>query len=154
MGAAGFSACSKKEDLAGRPGRPQAVVVKTAPIQRITMQRQVDVSGTLISPDQARVSSEVAGVVREVLVELGHEVQPGEVLVRLEPRELEIALRRAESQLKQTEAQLGIDGVRTQGTAAGRADCRGPDSDRQSGRRPGPACAHPDADEPEAHRAG
>ncbi len=107
-----FQACGRKEDPAGRAVRPQAVVVKTAPLQRITVQRQVDVSGTLISPDQAKVSSEVAGAVREVRVELGHEVQPGEVLVRLEPRELEIALRRAESQLKQTEAQLSIDGVR------------------------------------------
>jgi len=113
MGAVGFQACGRKEDPAGRPGAPQAVAVKTATLQRISVQRQVDVSGTLISPDQAKVSSEVAGVVREVLVELGHEVRPGDVLVRLEPRELEIALRRAESQLKQTEAQLGIDGVKT-----------------------------------------
>ncbi len=113
MGVLSFLACGKKkEDPAGPAGRPQAVVIRTAPLQRITMQRQVDVSGTLISPDQAKVSSEVAGVVREVRVELGHEVQPGEVLVQLEPRELEIALRRATSQLKQTEAQLGIDGVR------------------------------------------
>jgi RND family efflux transporter MFP subunit len=112
VGAVSFHACGRKEDPAGRGGGPQAVVVKTAPLQRIAMQRQVDVSGTLISPDQAKVSSEVAGVVREVRVELGHEVQPGEVLVRLEPRELEIALRRAESQLKQTEAQLGIDRVK------------------------------------------
>ena len=108
----GFLACGKKEVPAGITGRPQAVVIKTAPLQRITIQRQIDVSGTLISPDQAKVSSEVAGVVREVRVELGHEVRPGEVLVQLEPRELEIALRRAASQLKQTEAQLGIDGVR------------------------------------------
>jgi len=108
----GFLACGKKEVPAGIAGRPQAVVIKTAPLQRITIQRQIDVSGTLISPDQAKVSSEVAGVVREVRVELGHEVRPGEVLVQLEPRELEIALRRAASQLKQTEAQLGIDGVR------------------------------------------
>ncbi len=111
-GALSFLACGKKEDPAGQAGRTQAVVVRTAPLQRITLQRQVDVSGTLISPDQAKVSSEVAGVVREVRVELGHEVQPGQVLVQLEPRELEIALRRASSQLKQTEAQLGIDGVR------------------------------------------
>jgi len=108
----GFLACGKKEVPAGIAGRPQAVVIKTAPLQRIAIQRQIDVSGTLISPDQAKVSSEVAGVVREVRVELGHEVRPGEVLVQLEPRELEIALRRAASQLKQTEAQLGIDGVR------------------------------------------
>ncbi len=112
LGAVGFTACGKKADPAGSTGRPQAVVIRTAPLQRITLQRQVDVSGTLISPDQAKVSSEVAGVVREMRVELGHEVQPGEVLVQLEPRELEIALRRASSQLRQTEAQLGIDGIR------------------------------------------
>jgi RND family efflux transporter MFP subunit len=88
------------------------VHVETATVQRISIQRQVDVSGTLISTDQTKVSSEVAGIVREILVELGQEVTAGQVLVRLEPRELELALRRAEGQLRQTEAQLGIDGVR------------------------------------------
>jgi RND family efflux transporter MFP subunit len=101
----------------GRPekglqaNRPAAVRVETSGIQRISIQRQVELAGTLISPDQARVSSEAPGVVRQVLVELGQEVQPGQALVRLDPRELEIALQRAESQLRQTEAQLGIDGT-------------------------------------------
>jgi RND family efflux transporter MFP subunit len=81
-------------------------------IQRISVQRQAELSGTLVSPDQAKVSSEVAGRVKEVLVEMGREVQPGEVLVKLDPRELEFALRQAESQLRQTEAQLGMDGLR------------------------------------------
>jgi membrane fusion protein (multidrug efflux system) len=36
-------------------------------------------------------------------------VRTGDVLVRLEPRELQLALERAESSLRQTEAQLGID---------------------------------------------
>ncbi len=91
-------------------GRP-AVPIKTTSIQRIAIQRQVDLAGTLISPDQAKVSSEVAGIVRQVLVEIGHEVQPGQILVKLDPRELELALQGAESLLRQTEAQLGIDGV-------------------------------------------
>ncbi len=105
--------CSSKQDNPGRrPGaRGGAVAIKTVKPQRIAIQRQVNLSGTLASIDQARVSSEVAGMVREVLVNLGQEVKTGEVLVRLDPRELEIALRRAESQLRQTEAQLGIDGV-------------------------------------------
>ena len=34
------------------------------------------------------------------------------MVVKLDPRELELALQRAQSQLRQTEAQLGIDGVR------------------------------------------
>ena len=75
----------------------------------MNVQRQVDLSGTLLSPDQARISSEVAGIVREVRVQLGTEVRAGDVLVRLEPRELQLALDRAESALRQVEAQLGID---------------------------------------------
>ena len=74
----------------------------------MSIQRVVDLAGTLLSPDQAKVSSEVAGVVKQVLVELGTEVKVGQPLVRLEPRELELALARAESALRQTYAQLGM----------------------------------------------
>lgn len=93
----------------GRGGGGNAVRVETSPLQRISVDRRVDLSGTLVSPDQARVSSEVAGIVREVQVQLGSEVRVGDVLVRLEPKELALALERAESALRQVEAQLGID---------------------------------------------
>jgi len=93
----------------GRGGAPE-VTVRTARVQRISIQRQVDLSGTLASLDQVRVSSEVAGVVASANFELGQEVQAGQVLVQLDTRELELALARAESALRQTEAQLGIDG--------------------------------------------
>ena len=85
------------------------MTVQTTTPRRISIPRQVDISGMLLSPDQARISSEVAGVVRDVPIELGTEVQAGTVLVRVEPRELELALQRAESALRQVEAQLGID---------------------------------------------
>jgi RND family efflux transporter MFP subunit len=88
------------------------VNIQATNVQRISIQRQVDLAGSLISPDQAKVSSEVAGVVRKVLVELGQEVGVGQVVVTLDPREIDLALQRAQSQLRQTEAQLGIDGVR------------------------------------------
>jgi len=93
---------------AGGGGRG-SVAIDTTTLQRIAIQRQVDLSGTLLSPDQAKVSSEVGGIVREVVVQLGHDVRAGDVLVRLEPRELELAAERAESALRQVEAQLGID---------------------------------------------
>src|SRR4029079_6697267 len=89
----------------GRGGRGggggQAIHVDTAPLQHISIERRVDVSGTLVSPDQARVSSEVAGIIREVRVQRGSEVRVGDVLVRLEPRELALAVERAESALRQ-----------------------------------------------------
>jgi membrane fusion protein, multidrug efflux system len=93
----------------GRGGRGQTVATDTAAVQRMAVQREVDLSGTLLSPDQARVSSEVAGIVTEVPVQLGTEVRAGDLLVRLEPRELQLAVDRAEGQLRQIEAQLGID---------------------------------------------
>src|SRR5262245_19326693 len=91
---------------AGGGGQP--VDVRTSPIQHISIQRSVELSGTLVSPDQARVSSEVAGIVRDVLVEIGQEVDVNQELVRLDTTELNLSLQRAESALRQTEAQLGI----------------------------------------------
>ena len=76
----------------------------------MAIQRQVDLAGTLMSPDQAQVSSQAAGVIEAVLVEMGREVRAGDALVRLEPRELTLALARAESALRQTRAQLGMHG--------------------------------------------
>jgi len=95
----------------GRGGRGAgpAVQTVTAPVSRMSVQREVDLSGTLLSLEQARISSEVAGIVRDVRVQLGTEVRAGDIIARLEPRELQLALDRAESALRQVEAQLGID---------------------------------------------
>jgi RND family efflux transporter MFP subunit len=92
----------------GRGRGGQTVVTQTTTVQRMAVQRQVDLSGTLLSPDQAKVSSEVGGIVIEVRIQLGTEVKAGDVLVRLAPRELQLALDRSESALRQVEAQLGI----------------------------------------------
>src|SRR5262249_9848860 len=94
-------------------GGGAAVAIQTTKLQRIAIQREVDLQGTLLSPDQAGVSSEVAGIIRDVPVQLGTEVRAGDVLVRLEPRELQLALDRAESAMHQTEAQLGLDRTQT-----------------------------------------
>jgi multidrug efflux pump subunit AcrA (membrane-fusion protein) len=105
--------CAEKASPAkSQRQRNQSVSIQTTAVQHISIERQVELSGTLISPDQARVSSEVAGKVMDVLVEIGQEVTEGQELVRLDPTELKLALERAESALHQTEAQLGIDSSR------------------------------------------
>ena len=95
---------------ARRGGGAPVIAVRTTPVQKMAIQRQVDLAGTLMSPDQARVSAEAAGIVRQVLVEIGREVRAGDPLVRLETRELSLAVARAESALRQTRAQLGMHG--------------------------------------------
>jgi len=103
------ASCSGAAGQARRDaGRASAIAVSTAPVQHISIQRTVDLAGTVISPDEAKVSAEAAGVVQSVTVRLGDEVARGQELVRLAPRELELALERAQSALRQTEAQLGM----------------------------------------------
>jgi RND family efflux transporter MFP subunit len=51
-------------------------------------------------------------MVASVDAELGQEVRVGQVLIQLDTRELQLAVERAESALRQTEAQLGIDSTR------------------------------------------
>src|SRR6187402_2193432 len=94
-----------------RGGGGPAVAVRTTTVQKMAVQRQVDLAGTLMSPDQARVSAEAGGIVRSVLVEIGREVKVGDPLVRLGPQEYSLALARAESALRQTRAQLGMHGA-------------------------------------------
>ena len=96
----------------GGRGRGEAVQVKSTTPQRIAIQRVVDLSGSLTSPDQVRVSSEVDGIIASVNADLGQEVRAGQILMQLDTRELELAVERAESALRQTEAQLGIDSAR------------------------------------------
>src|SRR6266513_2412834 len=89
LGAYGCSqSASKGRQGPGGGQQRRPVSVQTATVQRISIERHVDLSGTLVSPDQARVSSEVAGVVRDVLFEIGQEVSPGQELVRLDTTEL------------------------------------------------------------------
>jgi RND family efflux transporter MFP subunit len=111
LAAATFAAgCSQPAGGQARRGGGPAVAIHTTTIQRMAIQRQVDLAGTLMSPDQARVSSEAPGIVRQVLVEIGREVRAGDALVRLGSQELALALARAESALRQTRAQLGMHG--------------------------------------------
>lgn len=94
----------------GRGGGGAPVNVTSTSIQRMSIQRQVDLAGTLNSPDQAKVSSEAAGKIQKVFVEIGSDVKAGDPLIKLDPVELELALARAESALRQVRAQLGMDG--------------------------------------------
>ena len=92
----------------GRGGGGAAVDVTTTKVQRMSVQRLVDLAGSLNSPDQAKVSAEAAGRVQKTLVEIGSEVKAGDPLIQLDAVELRLALARAESALRQTRAQLGM----------------------------------------------
>src|SRR6185369_6237551 len=74
QGAAGGGGRGGRGGRGGNEIPTGTVSVETTKPQRIAFDRSVDLSGTLISPDQARVSTEVAGKVMDVLFEIGQEV--------------------------------------------------------------------------------
>src|SRR5437867_4089408 len=68
---AGGAAAGGRGGRGGRGG--PAVAIQTTHVPRMSVQREVDLSGTLLSPDQAKVSSEVAGIIPDVPAQLGPE---------------------------------------------------------------------------------
>ena len=116
IAACGGSAASTAE-LSGRTGagagrggqRPAVTVERTTAVEHITVQRQVDLSGHAdVAGAWPRSAARSRGRCARCWCSWAPIVRPGDVLVRLDPRELQLAVDRAESALNQAMAQLGI----------------------------------------------
>jgi len=74
-------------------GSKEAVkTVKTDGVRQESVRRTLEVVGTLAAEDQVTVSSEVDGVVRRVLADLGDRVKSGQTLVELDREKLQYSL--------------------------------------------------------------
>jgi len=71
---------------------PAAKRVKTEAVRQESVRRTLEVVGTLAAEDQVTVSSEVDGVVRRVLADLGDRVTAGQMLVELDREKLQYGL--------------------------------------------------------------
>src|SRR5262249_42178042 len=86
------------------------VEVSSAAVVERSLPRSIDLVGTLVADEEATVSSEVAGTVEEMNVELGTLVQQGQVIARLAPREFNLKVQQAKAALDQARARLGLRG--------------------------------------------
>ena len=80
--------------------------LETVPVRRGTLVATVSASGSIAPKAQATLTFKTPGLVAEVNVEEGDRVEAGEVLARLETKDLELAVAQAEASLAQAEAQL------------------------------------------------
>ena len=78
-------------DQAAGP-KQAAKPVKAEAVRQESVRRSLDVVGTLAAEDQVTVSSEVDGVVRRVLANLGDRVKSGQPLVELDREKLQYNL--------------------------------------------------------------
>jgi HlyD family secretion protein len=82
-------------------------------VQPQTLVRRVQFSARVAALTRVDIGSTLTGRVAQVLVREGAQVKAGDVLVRLEPEELQAAL--AQAQAAQTQAQARLEGLRSTG---------------------------------------
>jgi HlyD family secretion protein len=92
------------------PAQPQSLSedpsVEIVKIGRETLVDTVNATGRIEAKAEVEMKFETGGVVTEVLVQPGQHITAGSVLARLETETLELAVRKAEIDLKQAEAEL------------------------------------------------
>lgn len=105
-----IAACSKKQDsaksTASAPVEPIQVRVQSAVAK--TLDKAIDVTGTLEADETVNLSFEIAGRVSAFRVDFGQLVKKGEIIAELDKREYEWQLERARANVSQLAARLGM----------------------------------------------
>ncbi|RMG06338.1 MAG: efflux RND transporter periplasmic adaptor subunit [Planctomycetota bacterium] len=97
----GFAVVETASGERALPKKP--VAVRTLRLSAKAVRRKVVAFGAAEAERDATVVAEAAGTVREMLFALGEEVAAGDPLVRLDPRDAELALAAAEARLEQAQ---------------------------------------------------
>ena len=86
-----------------RPAKP----IDTEPVKRESINRTVNVSGTLAAENEVTVSSQAEGVVSRILADLGDRVGTGQVLAELDREKLQYNLDQQKAALARSLARYG-----------------------------------------------
>ncbi len=86
-------------------GRERGVEVRMEAVTQRDLVATVTVSGNIRARRAVDISADVMGRITELNVEEGDDVQQGEVLLRIDPSQLEAAVSRAQAALSQAQAQ-------------------------------------------------
>ncbi len=100
--------CSKTQSSSGRVNASTAIGVRAVPAQEESTRERVEAVGSLFALDESTISSQVEGPVSKILVDVGDAVKEGQVLVAIEPTELQYAVESQRAAVRQVRSQLGI----------------------------------------------
>jgi multidrug efflux pump subunit AcrA (membrane-fusion protein) len=78
--------------------------VMVAPVEAHHVVEQIQAAGDLIAKEEATVSSEVGGVVTEILLDEGAAVAKGAVVIEIDPERRELELRSGQAGVERAEA--------------------------------------------------
>ncbi len=95
-------------DGTGKPKVELVIPVQAAKVLKKAMDIKLDIVGTFESLVEIPLASQVAGKVQEVLVEMGSPVRKGQVVVRLDPVDLKLAIELDKANLQEELAKMGL----------------------------------------------
>jgi RND family efflux transporter MFP subunit len=101
------SGCSRQQPVRVKQ-ESGPIAVRVAPVTLREMRRVVESVGTLFPYDEIIISAEVDGRIDQVNVDLGDQVTPGQVMVRILDEEQKYVVAQNEAQLRQSLERLGL----------------------------------------------
>jgi RND family efflux transporter MFP subunit len=105
------AACKSGYPVSARNAPAEATAarpVKISPVSEISMERTINVTGTLAAYDQATVSAKVPGRLESISVDLGAVLRQGQVIAQIEKKDYQLRLQQAEAALAQARARVGL----------------------------------------------
>jgi RND family efflux transporter MFP subunit len=104
----GKKAIEKAEAQGNTNRAPERIEVAIAPVVERTATRGIEVVGSLEAEDDVTVSSQAAGNLDAITVDVGSSVKRGQTIGHIDARELNLKVAQAEAALRQAEARLGL----------------------------------------------
>ncbi len=90
----------------GGPAPSAPITVRAGLVEERPVERRVEISGSLASPEDATIAAEVEGKILGCRVDLGDRVGAGQVLARVASDEYRLRMEQADALAKQAEANL------------------------------------------------
>jgi multidrug efflux system membrane fusion protein len=104
-----LAACSKKAESTGkrgegRGGGPLEFPVEVAPVEARSVEYSVNAVGSVEAFERVEITSRIPGAVERVHFSEGNVVEPGSLLVEIEPERYRLAVRSARATLEKAQA--------------------------------------------------
>ena len=103
-----LTGCSKGVSPGGRVNASATMRIQSVTAREEIFPRRVEAVGSLLALEESTISSQVEGPVTQIAVEVGDVVKEGQVMVSIDPIELQYAVETQRAAVRQVRAQLGI----------------------------------------------
>jgi multidrug efflux pump subunit AcrA (membrane-fusion protein) len=101
--------CEKSEGSSTKGGDEHAVAVSVAPTRFKTVQRSIDVTGSLNADEDATISAKVPGRIAQIFKDVGDRAGFSEPLAQIDSTDYELSRTQKQADFQQALSQLGLN---------------------------------------------